>query len=346
MNRFETLLNRYLNQTASKSETAELFRLIGTGEYDDIIGYDILQAIHNEMVLPASEEEKNRMDSIYDEKLRSRIGVENVGKVRVLHMKSWLAAAAVVAGVTFGSWWFLNGRSSNESVSIERKVSSAPAADMHLAKFTDKQWIHLPDGSTVLLNNGGELTYSQDNFGKDGREVTLSGEGFFDVKHDPARPFVVHTGKIKTTVLGTAFNIATSAGKQQVRVTVTRGKVKVGDQSRTYDVITPDQQIVVNTSTNDFTKENVNARLIAGWKDRFVILDNTTMREAISIISERFNVKMALTNQKLEECHVSASFLNGEDLEHILKVLAAVNQISYTFQADGSVTLDGGTSCQ
>ncbi|WP_051350019.1 FecR family protein [Dyadobacter alkalitolerans] len=343
MNRFETLLERHLNQTASKSETAELFRLINTGEYDDILEMNMLQSLQDEMLSIPSQEEKERMAGIYNRRLSGTVGEQ---KVKVISMQSWLAAAAVVAGVLFGTWWFLIVRSGNQPLGARNEVKTVPAADAHLASFTDKQLIRLPDGSMVLLNNGSQLTYNPDNFGKSAREVTLTGEGFFDVKHDPAQPFIVYTGKVKTTVLGTAFNISASAGTQQVKVTVTRGKVKVGDEERTFDVITPDQQIVVNTLTSDFTKENVNANVAAGWKDQFIILDNVTMQEAVSVIAQRFHTKLTLMNENLEKCHVSASFLNGESLEHILKVITAVNQISYTFQPDGSVVLEGGNTCQ
>lgn len=346
MNRFETLLDRYLNHTASKDETAELFRLIDSGAYDDIIGNNVIQAVQDELLVLPSQGEKDRMAGIFNEKLASRIAVPEVREGKLLKMRSWLSAAAAVAGILFGAWWFLDNHPDNLPLSIRKEVKHAPVADLHLARFSDKQLVHFPDGSTALLNEGSELAYNQEDFGNGGREVTLSGEAFFDVRHNPASPFIVHTGPIQTTVLGTAFNVATSAGTKQVRITVTRGKVKVGDQTRTYDVITPDEQLIVNTSTNNYTKEYVDAKLVAGWKDQFVILDNVTMREAMAVLAERFHVKLTLSNPGLEKCHVSASFFNGENLEHILKVIAAVNQITYSIHADGTVTLDGGTSCQ
>ncbi len=345
MNRFETLHHRYLNQTASKEEVAEFFELIGTGEYDDLLGSKILQELESEVLLLESEEERARMEGIYDRKLKNHLWAE-VPKAKVMGLKSWLAAAAVVAGVLFGSWWLLGKRSDQRSLSLQKEVQHTADASLQLTRFTDKQLVHLPDGSTVLLNEGSELTYNQEDFGKAGRDVILTGEGFFDVRHNAAKPFVVHTGNVNTTVLGTAFNVTALPNQQQIRVTVTRGKVKVGDQSRTYDVITPDQQIVVNTATYDFTKEIVNAKSVTEWKDRFVILDNVTMAEAVAMLAQRFEVKLVLTNAGLENCHVSASFFNGENLEHILKVIAAVNQLSYVVHADGAITLNGGEQCQ
>lgn len=343
MDSFEILLGRYLNHTASKEEIEELFELIKTGSYDDLLGNNIVEMLQNEMLSSASPRELERMEGVYDSRLREKL-VD--AKVKVLRLHTWLAAAAMVAGVLFGTWWLLNARPDQERLSSRKESTSVSAADQHLVRFTDKQLIHLPDGSTVLLNQGSELTYDQEDFGRTERGVTLTGEGFFDVKHDPAKPFIVHTGKIRTTVLGTAFNVTAAAGGQQVGVTVTRGRVKVGDETKTYDVITPDQQIVVNTATREFTIEHVNAKLVAGWKDRFIILDNVTMKEAVAVLAERFDVRLTLTNPDLEKCHVSASFFNGEDVEHILKVIAGVNQLSYAVHVDGTITLDGGAPCK
>src|SRR5699024_6685187 len=64
----------------------------------------------------------------------------------------------------------------------------------------------LPDGSKVILNSNSSISYT-DGFAKDKRELTLQGEGFFQVTKDPARPFTVHTGNIATTALGTSFNV-------------------------------------------------------------------------------------------------------------------------------------------
>lgn len=74
--------------------------------------------------------------------------------------------------------------------------------------------MRLPDGSTVLLNEGSELSYST-SFGKQAREVTLTGEGYFDVQHNLSKPFKVLTGNVTTTVLGTAFNIKAYPGSRK-----------------------------------------------------------------------------------------------------------------------------------
>lgn len=69
----------------------------------------------------------------------------------------------------------------------------------------------LPDGTTVVLQANSRLRYPE-KFTGNTREITLSGEAYFDVAHDAQKPFIIHTGKIRTTVLGTAFKISAMPG--------------------------------------------------------------------------------------------------------------------------------------
>ena len=93
------------------------------------------------------------------------------------------------------------------------------------------KYILLPDSTQVWLNAGSTLDYPE-HFDEATREVTLVGEAYFDVKHAAEHPFIIHTGQIQTTVLGTAFNINAYTDRSNIQVSVSRGKVKVsrGDQ--------------------------------------------------------------------------------------------------------------------
>lgn len=83
--------------------------------------------------------------------------------------------------------------------------------------------LRLPDGSTVVLAPGSELTLAS-GFGNGARTVTLRGAAFFEVEHDVARPFVVRVNDAEVRDLGTAFTIRTGASGA-VSVAVTHGIV-------------------------------------------------------------------------------------------------------------------------
>jgi ferric-dicitrate binding protein FerR (iron transport regulator) len=90
-----------------------------------------------------------------------------------------------------------------------------------------KSRLVLPDGSTVMLNACSQLRYDSRKFLEGKREAVLIGEGYFDIKHDPGHPFVLHTGKVAITVLGTAFNVKAYSSDATVETTLINGKVEV-----------------------------------------------------------------------------------------------------------------------
>ncbi len=90
--------------------------------------------------------------------------------------------------------------------------------------------ITLPDGSNVFLNSNTRLSYRND-FGKSGRNVVLSGEGFFEIKPDADNPFTVDAGTAKVKVTGTSFNVITNNVNSAVEVFVETGQVILSDNS-------------------------------------------------------------------------------------------------------------------
>jgi ferric-dicitrate binding protein FerR (iron transport regulator) len=176
------------------------------------------------------------------------------------------------------------------------------------------------------------------------REVELIGEGYFDIQHDPSRPFRVHTGKIITTVLGTAFNVSAWPHQKDIKVTVARGKVQVGDEHQAYATLTPDQQVAVNRTTHAFSQTTINVSKATEWKSNYLIFDDISLAEAIGVIEERYAVAVTLSNEKMKDCHVSATFLNGEDLDQVMTVITGVLQ--GTYRQEGKLLTIQGAGCE
>lgn len=206
---------------------------------------------------------------------------------------------------------------------------------------TNTQFLRLPDGSTVLLNEGSRLEYPN-TFDGNTREVFLQGEGYFDIQHDPSKPFIVKTAEVTTTVLGTAFNVRAFPSDQHVTVTVTRGKVKVSKDEKVLGVITHDQQITVERQTATAQQLTVNSKETTGWMERDIHFNDVTMEDALAELSNRFRVQIQLKNDQLRSCKFTATFVKGEDIEQILVVLTEFNNATYTYDKEaGVITLDG-----
>jgi len=203
-----------------------------------------------------------------------------------------------------------------------------------------KTQIVLADGSKIWINSLSEIKYHKVFNGKT-REVYLSGEAYFDIRHDAARPFIIHTGKVLTTVLGTAFNIRQDSLMHTVVVTVARGKVSVANGDQPLGTITPNQQISFNEINQQHTQKDVDAEQVIAWRESDIHFNDITFADAAVQLQQRFKVKISFTNDKVKNCRFTGTALKAERLADVLKVICAFNDATYQTKADGSIIIDG-----
>lgn len=246
----------------------------------------------------------------------------------------WLSAAAVLLlTLSVGILYFRSGIRPEDKLIAHKEIPAVKEQASH-------KWIKLPDGSSVQLNNDSKLEYPESFEGQKNREVTLIGEAYFDVKHNSAQPFIIHTGKIKTTVLGTAFNINAYQSGSAVTVTVTRGRVKVEDGQKVLAILTPNQQLAWNTETQVPAKVKVNADQVVEWKKQDLIMDDISLEDAAKLIEERYAVKVQFNSDKVKSCKFTAAFLNRNEITQVLNVIGDITGAKIILK-NNIVTIDG-----
>lgn len=335
--KFIYLLEAYLDGKANADEYRELMQLIKSGHYDDLLKQRIDYAIVNDGITASLDNHRaaELLHSILDSEKHAAKLIP-VTKTEVKRRR-WYAVAAAAAVIIMGlTIWELNGKNNTvKSIADTEKKSS-----QNVPIAVEKKYIRLQDGSTVLLNEGSQLEYP-DSFTTMTREVTLTGEAYFDIKHNAARPFIVHTGNVSTTVLGTAFNIKAYPAQKQVTITVTRGKVKVSDDKKILGVLTPNESIAVDLDNKSYRQEKVNAEDAVSWKKQYLVLDNISLEEAAILIDNKYHVEISFAKEALKQCRISATFLNNENLEQVLTVVTAVVDAAYTVQPNDQVIISG-----
>lgn len=182
--------------------------------------------------------------------------------------------------------------------------------------------IVLPDSSKIWLNSETYFKYPAKFTGKT-REVVLDGEAFFDVERDVKRRFIVTTPKnVKVEVLGTEFNIEAYSKNKNVVTTLVAGKVDVSylsdDSKVKHLVMMPNQRTIVNTIDNSVTTNIVNVEPDIAWKDGKIVFNNTSLEEALNILSKRFNVEFVIKNPKFKDFSFSGTFVH-QRLDRILE---------------------------
>lgn len=194
--------------------------------------------------------------------------------------------------------------------------------------FGEIKTVVLPDGSEVTLNGNSVLTYDE-NWGKaSDREVDLNGEAFFKVVHTADnRKFKVRTtDDFSVDVLGTQFSI--SNRQMATRVVLNEGKVQcnIGEKQDKVLVLKPGNLIDFRHAQSSYTLKNVEANQYSSWKDRKLILKNTTIQEIGTMLAETYGIELEVEDPQLLLREVSGS-VPMDNIETLLDGLAGACQL-------------------
>ena len=206
----------------------------------------------------------------------------------------------------------------------------APASEIEYQTGIDERMlIVLPDSSKVWLNEQSTLTFN-DDFNNE-RALSLKGEAFFEVTHDPESPFEVESASMITTVLGTSFNI-NDYGKNSVsEVGVSTGKVQVAtiDSNPDRVILPPGFKVTYSKESKQLLKSgNDNVNFLA-WKERRLLFKNSTFPEIEKVLEDYFNIEISFDKGKLGGCQFTSSF-EDPTLDEVLEILGATLDITYT----------------
>jgi transmembrane sensor len=336
--RSDYLLQQYISKKCTSSELEEFMLLLK----DHNNSADIEAAL-DRMWEKASETELDQKisDQILQQVMMSPVKTQAVNfSVKRLKWIGW-AALLCIAGITATILYNRPATGKNNKMASAIHHNKLPKAEQLLFAETgnEHRQVILPDGSTVVLNNHSRISYVQ-GFPGAVRKVELTGEAYFDIRHDVNKSFLVNAGKVTTIVLGTAFNIRAYPTEKNITVTVTRGKVSVAENNKTVNILLPDQQIVFSKLYKRYNLQKVTARNSIEWQQGDIFFDDVSMNEAAQRLSARFNIPITFDNTKVANCRFTATFLNGESLDQILKLICSFNNAEYLHIA-GGITIKG-----
>jgi len=289
-----------------------------------------------------SIEKKNEIKNEIKEKIWNDISNDEQPYQKIKFINRRFIKMTVAATLFVGfiiSLFFLFNRQSEKQVParlaryIDEPLKKQDAVNLDVEHKANRV-LFLPDGSTVTLSPGSKLNYPSSFDGMKKREVFLYGQTFFDIKHNVSRPFIVHTGKLETLVLGTAFNIKAIPDETEVIVTVKRGKVKVSDQNKTLAVITPNQQITYNLKKISSTMEVLKNDRYPDWKEQDLLLDNLMVAEAAKLLEDRYKVKIVIIEPSLGSQRFTTTFKKNESFEQVLKSIFVFNGVVYKYNKE------------
>jgi transmembrane sensor len=199
--------------------------------------------------------------------------------------------------------------------------------------------ITLEDGTKVWLNANTTLTFPNQFSGKT-REVSINGEGYFEVVSNKLKPFIVKTDKYNIKVLGTKFNVMAYSGNKKFETALFEGTVEVlkpGGSKGT--LIQPDQRIFQeNEQLSIAPITDLNHQL---WKEGIISFQDESFTELVNKLQLYFDMKIEVKNDKILNYQCTGKFRTKDGVEHILKVLQLRNKFNYTIdEKTNTITIE------
>ncbi len=269
-------------------------------------------------------------EEVYDHLLENIVnyGYNAKQKTRSIGARLWrpLSIAASISIIVFVSILSLRNRdeSNMQVVATTMIEKEAPLGK----KITTK----LPDGTIVNLNSGTKITFP-DQFGERVREVTLTGEAFFEVEHNPDKPFIVNMNGDKVRVLGTSFNIRSYPEDSLVCISVATGRVSYTIPSGEEVILLPNQMATYLPSEGRLTTGEVDSLQAFGWKDRIIYFKSATFDEITKELNRWYGIKIESKGDFNRVGTFTGEFRN-ETLFQVLKGLSFVYQFEFELDED------------
>lgn len=184
----------------------------------------------------------------------------------------------------------------------------------------------LTDGTKVWLNAASELQYPS-IFTGNTREVTLTGEAYFEVNDNPAKPFIVRTSRQRIRVLGTQFNVQAYGDEKTAVTTLVRGKVAIRSEQK--EVILQPGEQALSTRAGELTLAvNADIEQVVAWKNGYFRFDKVDIHTIMQRLSRWYDVKVVY-DPGLQSDLFGAIIRRDNDLSEVLHMLEQTGAVHF-----------------
>ncbi|MEG1186401.1 MAG: FecR family protein [Bacteroidales bacterium] len=188
--------------------------------------------------------------------------------------------------------------------------------------------IRLSDGTLVYLNSNSKISYPAIFLKKD-RVIKLEGEAYFEVSHNPDKPFIVETVHGKVEVLGTTFNVDAYPEENVFEVSLIEGSVKVHKDQFAY-LLEPAQKMTFkNGHISISTIDDFNSYR---WREGLICFQNETFRSIINQFERSYGISLEIKNKDLLEYRYTGKFRHADGILYALRVLQ--HDVNFEFERD------------
>lgn len=283
---------------------------------DDVAGTLISstpRGLDVEAALRKVTERRDAADVIPIDRHRStRRTAEPAAPTRRWQRVATLAAASIVLAVGARMVW-------HSADNPGYTVSSS--AQTYATAVGQRDSVRLPDGTRVVLAPESQMIVAA-GYGRNTREVELSGEAYFDVHHDEARPFVVRAGDADIRDLGTTFTVRATNG-QGVRVAVTSGSVSLAPAQSAPNaavVLQPGDAATLGTDGRTLVERGGAIETDTAWTRGRLVFREASVATVRAELRRWYGIDLQM-DSSFASSHLSMTF-DGESADRVLEVIA------------------------
>lgn len=202
----------------------------------------------------------------------------------------------------------------------------------------EQKEVLLPDGSVVWLNANSQLSYTK-KFKGDTRDLSLTGEAFFEVVKNPEQPFVITSDQAITEVLGTSFNLKVPKGSIRATLNVVTGKVRFTSMDNTSEVVVVAGEKAEIDEVGNATRTGPANENELSWKSGKLTFNDAKLKEVFEVLEDYFKIKIAVENPDILNCHFTGTF-DKPKTDQVFDIISKALQFSYTRKGK-AVTISG-----
>ena len=315
---YDELITGYLNRSLIPEQEKELSRWVAANESHKKHYYEMTE-------LWLSSYDKQHKNGRKNEAVYRRFA-EQAGfrKQKYLFLREYTRiAAALLVGVFLGTTGlYLFNQSNKQDEQAMIRTIEVPLGS--------RSRLQLEDGTIVWLNAGSKFS-CQPGFSQKNRQVTLEGEGYFEVARNEKLPFIVNAKEIDVKVLGTKFNVKAYSDDQEIAVTLAEGSVNMVDKAAPANsvIMVPQQQAVYNKLTGKTEVRKVSTDAICQWTTGAHFFNEVSFEEIAGQLEKAFDVTFICRNPERRKLRFYGEFRSTDTLNDILTIMSSSEKFTY-----------------
>lgn len=326
------IIERFVNGLADEKEKARVESLFINGENDTFLR-QLLEKdweFHDQNSSSSKINLSHLLERVHNVISKNKTPEKRTFLQRFIYVYT-KAAAILLLPLIIAGGLAINFRKNHSDNSTDRSAAYTIYAPMG-ARVS----FNLPDGTNGMLNSGSRLSYTLPF--NNNRQISLEGEGWFEVKRDEKHPFKINMGNSTLKVLGTKFNVSAYPAEKYVEVVLKQGKVEFIDNvNHRKDTLSPAERLVFKDGM--VIKSAADPEKYNGWTRGKLIFRGDPMPEVVRRIERWYNVKVELADRELEKYSYRATF-EDDAIEDVFRYLSMTSPIRYKITAR-EMTVDG-----